>query len=214
MDDHGRSLSSDYSWVDGEFTEIVSYYQSVDQLNEMSWSLPGSWALAGPKRAKKACSHFRGCGVITYNILNWELDAFAPFNSFELGVLHHLKVAPSQLHPLSWAIVKVYQFWCEYKHRRPNFRLFFTLFGVRRNSDAIANSWVELYQRVRFFEDYADPLENWKHKYLLVRPVSRQVHESIYCVPLYYPDEVDSDSLDPGAVPSGDMVHRPLFPHF
>jgi len=68
------------------------------------------------------------------------MDAFAPFNYFELGVLSHLKVAPSQLHPLSWAFVKVYQFWCDYKRRQPNFRLFFTLFGVRHNGDAVAYS--------------------------------------------------------------------------
>jgi hypothetical protein len=40
MEGHGRSISfdSDYSWVDSEVTKVVSYYQSVDQLNEISES--------------------------------------------------------------------------------------------------------------------------------------------------------------------------------
>jgi len=50
MNDHRRHLSfdPDYSWMDGAVTEVVSYYQSVDQLNEIPWSLPESWALEGP----------------------------------------------------------------------------------------------------------------------------------------------------------------------
>jgi hypothetical protein len=73
---------------------------------------------------------------------------------------------------------------------------------------------VELYQHVRLFEDNADPLDIWKHRYLLVRPVSRRAHESICRIPLDFPDEFDSDGPNPGAAPSGDVVHRTLFPHF
>lgn len=103
MDGHGQSISFDYdySWLDSEVTEVVSHYQSVNQLNEISWSLPGSWAFVGPKGAKRACSRFGGCGFVSYNILNGEVDASAPFSCFELGVLHHLKVSPSRFHPLS-----------------------------------------------------------------------------------------------------------------
>lgn len=46
-----------------------------------------------------------------YDILMQELDMSNLFNGFELGFLHHLKVEPSQLRPLSWALVKVFQFW-------------------------------------------------------------------------------------------------------
>jgi len=60
------------------------------------------------KDRKRACSHFRGCGFVTYNILNGELVSSSPFKSFELGVLRQLKMVPSQLHPLSWDFVKVY----------------------------------------------------------------------------------------------------------
>jgi len=59
-----------------------------------------------------------------------------------------------------------------------------------------------------------DPLENWKHKYLSVCPMSRKAHKSICCVPLDYPDEVDSNGLNPGAVPPRDVVHGTLFPYF
>jgi len=97
-------------------------------------------ALEGSNGVTRACNRFRGSGFVTYNILNGELDASAPFNSFELGVLRHLKVALSQLHPFSWAFVKACQFWCEYKRRRPIFCHFFTLFGVRHNSEAVAHS--------------------------------------------------------------------------
>jgi hypothetical protein len=67
IDDRGRRLCSDpdYSWVDGVVTKVVSYYQSDDQLNEIPWIFPGSWALEGPKGSKRVCSRFRGCGFVT-----------------------------------------------------------------------------------------------------------------------------------------------------
>lgn len=82
----------DYSWVDSAITNAVSYYQSAEQLKEIFWGVPGSWYLEGPKGPKRVCSQFRGCGFLTYDILNRELDDSAPFSEFELGVLCHLRV--------------------------------------------------------------------------------------------------------------------------
>ena len=81
--------------MDDAVIEAVSYYQSVDQLNKIPWSLPRSWALKGPKGLKKACGHFCSCGFVTYKIMNGEQDTSAPFSSFELGILRHLKVERS-----------------------------------------------------------------------------------------------------------------------
>jgi len=49
---------------------------------------------------------------------------------------------------------------------------------------------------------------------MLLCPVSRRVNESICCVPLGFPDEIELDNLRSGVVPLEGMVHRPLFPHF
>jgi hypothetical protein len=63
----------DYSWVNGVVKDIVSYYQTVVQLEEISWGVFGSWYLEGLKGMKRACSQFRRCGFITYDILKREL---------------------------------------------------------------------------------------------------------------------------------------------
>jgi hypothetical protein len=49
----------DYSWVNNIAKDVVSYYQTVAQLEEISWGVFGSWYLEGLKGMKRACSQFR-----------------------------------------------------------------------------------------------------------------------------------------------------------
>lgn len=56
------------------------------------------------------------------------------FLSTSLSVLNHLLIAASQLYPMSWAFVKVYQNWCEYKGNKPTMIFFFHLFKVQSGS--------------------------------------------------------------------------------
>ncbi|AES79140.2 hypothetical protein MTR_7g058370 [Medicago truncatula] len=71
----------------------------IHSFQEITWDdrQPGKWKIEGALRSSR------------------ELDMSNLFNGFELGFLHHLKVEPSQLRPLSWALVKVFQFWCAHE---------------------------------------------------------------------------------------------------
>jgi len=62
-----------------------------------------------------------------YDVLFRELHSMLPFTSFEVRLLSHLRIAPSKLHPLSWALTKAFEYWCEYQKSAPTVRLFFVL---------------------------------------------------------------------------------------
>jgi hypothetical protein len=52
-----------------------------------------------------------------------------PFSEFEVAVMNRLNIAPSQLHPLGWAFVKAFQFFCEaVKGGKVTNCLFFNIF--------------------------------------------------------------------------------------
>lgn len=57
-----------------------------------------------------------------------------PFTIFEIEVLKHLAMTPSQVHPTCWAYIKVYQYWCENLNGEPYVILFFHLFRFCCNS--------------------------------------------------------------------------------
>lgn len=50
-----------------------------------------------------------------------------PYIAFEREALKHLTMSPLQLYPISWAYVKVYQYWCEYLKEKSFVTLFFHL---------------------------------------------------------------------------------------
>jgi len=86
MNDHGRRLGSDpdYSWVDGAVMEVVSYYHSVDQLNENLLSLPGSWALEGPKGAENGVQPLSRLWFCHLQHSEWGTGCFCPLQQFQV----------------------------------------------------------------------------------------------------------------------------------
>lgn len=56
------------------------------------------------------------------------LDLRLPFTAAEIEVLKNFVVAPPKLHRVSWAYVKVYQYWWEYLKGKTYMTLFFLLF--------------------------------------------------------------------------------------
>jgi len=55
---------------------------------------------------------------------------FLPFSPFKDSLLKELQVAQSQLHSSSGAMVKSFQFWCEYKNCVVTLQLFLLLFHI------------------------------------------------------------------------------------
>lgn len=118
-----------------------------------------------------------------------ELHVTLPYSAFELGILDHLKVAPSQLHLLGRAFVKVFQYCCEYQGTPPSLCVFFAMNQVQHKYKERAQSLVFFRQKVKYFENYVDSLKSWKHKYMLLRPMRRRAHECIFWVPEGHKEE-------------------------
>lgn len=116
-------------WVHDDVLREVSYFKSDEELQEITWvdRLASKWRVEAPGVSKWVSDEYNGCCLTMYEILVRELDVNVPFSGFEMRVLTHLKIMPSQLHPLSWALMKVFQLCCEYKGNQPSLHLFFTI---------------------------------------------------------------------------------------
>lgn len=82
------------------------------------------------------CNKYDGCAIPIYEYLYSLIGFRLLLNTFEVGVLNHLLIAPSQLRPVSWAYIKVFKYWCEYKGIVPTWTLFFHFFKVQHNTVA------------------------------------------------------------------------------
>ncbi|RDX78615.1 hypothetical protein CR513_41083, partial [Mucuna pruriens] len=92
-----------------------------------------------------------------YDTLHSKLGIKLSFTHFERAVLHTLNVAPTQLHPNSWAFVRAFKLLCEDLGRATSLGLFFWFFSLRK-TDRVG--WTSLSNRARhkllrlFLESY------------------------------------------------------------
>ncbi|QCD89758.1 Transposase putative [Vigna unguiculata] len=68
-----------------------------------------------------------------------------PFDEFTIGVLQFLKVAPTQLHPNSWAYLQAFQVLCMTVYLQPSLRAFLYFFDIRPRS---LTTWLSLVSRL------------------------------------------------------------------
>ena len=54
-----------------------------------------------------------------------------PLTAFQCALLEHLNVAPSQLHPNSWAMVRAFEILCPYFNIRPSVPIFLFFFQMK-----------------------------------------------------------------------------------
>lgn len=59
---------------------------------------PLDWVLVPVDSNKRIYSSFDGCFIPFYECLFTQLNFRLPFNGFEVGVLKHMKITPSELH--------------------------------------------------------------------------------------------------------------------
>lgn len=65
--------------------------------------------MSHPGNGKGMCGQHELCGFPMYECLFSRIMFTLPFNDFEVGILNYLEITPSQLHPMSYAYVKVFQ---------------------------------------------------------------------------------------------------------
>lgn len=86
------------------------------------------WGILTPSENERICSKYSDCIIPFYKCIFSILGIWMPLNGLEMDVLNHLIVALSQLHPLNWAYIKVFNYWCKYLNEKPSLTIFFHLF--------------------------------------------------------------------------------------
>jgi len=66
-----------------------------------------------------------------YRCLFEVLGLILPLTAFQYAMLEHLNVAPSQLHPHSWAMVKAFEILCLFFNIRPSVLVFLFFFQMK-----------------------------------------------------------------------------------
>lgn len=103
--------------LDDDFTEVVPHsYRGI----------------LGPSKDERICDKY-GDYDITFYEYTFCVGICLPFIAFEIGVIKHLIMDFSQIHPTSWEYMKVYQYWCEYLNKEPFVILFFHIFKCHRD---------------------------------------------------------------------------------
>lgn len=128
-----------------------------------------------------------------YILPKWGLN---PFNDFEVAVMNHLGIAPSQLHLMSWAYVKVFQHWCEYKNNVPTMVFLLHLFHVQRTYDDSENSQglISLKHSRKMFDFYMDIFKGFKNRYYIIALFNFTAHKSLYNIPKGFIDHSNYSS--------------------
>jgi len=82
--------------------------------------------------------------IFMYDYLFTKIEVWLPFLNFEIEVLNHLQVSPSQLHPNGWGFVKVFERVCKFYGCEPSLRVFFYLFEVYHKKEGRGESFVSV----------------------------------------------------------------------
>ncbi|RDY09051.1 hypothetical protein CR513_06654, partial [Mucuna pruriens] len=90
-----------------------------------------------------------------------------PFTSFERSILRALNVAPSQLHPNSWAFVRAFELLCEDLGREPSLGVFFWFFRVKKTPKV---GWMSLSSRPnrKLLKPFLESFKTFKDKFFKV----------------------------------------------
>lgn len=90
--------------------EIISYFYNDEKVEEAHVELGHSsdWSVSDVDTWKRIWSFFYECPIPFYECVFTWLKLKLPFNRFNEGMLGNMKISHSQLHPVVWALVKVY----------------------------------------------------------------------------------------------------------
>ncbi|KAG2381216.1 histidine-containing phosphotransfer protein [Vigna angularis] len=99
-----------------------------------------------------------------------------PFTEFQTAVLREVNVAPTQLHPNSWAAVQAFMAMCSAVGVTPTIPVFFYYFAVRPSP---SGGWVS-FRSVRdrtLFRPFSDSFKNFKQHYFKIIVDKAGLHE-------------------------------------
>lgn len=111
-----------------EILEVTSVFSRGDAFAQADTNVdpPEYWGcIFTPNKEQRIYGQYGGCAIPFHECMFSLIGHHIPFNEFEMGVLNHLLIAPSQFHLVSWAFVNFFQHWYEYKGRKLIVTLFF-----------------------------------------------------------------------------------------
>ncbi|KOM37267.1 hypothetical protein LR48_Vigan03g064800 [Vigna angularis] len=118
---------------------------------------------------------FLGC-YIMYVTFFTHLFIRVPFTEFQTAILREVNVAPTQLHPNSWAAVQAFMAMCSAVDVTPTIPVFFYYFTVRPSP---SGGWVS-FRSVRdmtLFRPFSDSFKNFKQHYFKIIVDKAGLHE-------------------------------------
>lgn len=143
---------------------------------------PFEWLLLPLSGEKRICSSFDDCMVIFHECLVTRIGLRLLFSEFEVVVLKHLKVAPSQLHLGSWGYIRVIQLCAKHKSWKPSLSLCFVIFYLRRTSmhNFRNQGLIYFHPGNHWFDTFTHDYGDFLGRFLLENPLTLTYH-SIFC---------------------------------
>jgi hypothetical protein len=103
-----------------------------------------------------------------YSSVITNLNLWFPFTNFEFAILRALNVAPSQLHPNSWAFVKAYELVCLGLGLEPRLVVFFHFYYIKSLSVGKLVS-LSSQPNMGLFTLYASHVKNFRNTFFRIR---------------------------------------------
>ena len=103
-----------------------------------------------------------------------------PFSEFQMSVLSHLDLAPTQLLPNSFAFIRAFELTCEYLKIGITLPLFIHVFHLQRQTVQGQFGWVSLKQVKKLFKAFSESIRTFKNRYYFVEPKSDRARESVF----------------------------------
>jgi len=171
-------MGPNYEWVDISVRNIPTVFRKPDDLDKVlarapvvRSGLPSDIVIAEICGYTDRVCHGRENAPVdffyVYSTLFADLKVTLPFDEFTMDVLRFLNLAPTQLHPNSWACMQAFRMVCQLFNLTPRAEVF--LFYYNTNS-VTPVSWVSLTSRpgsVRFAA-FSISYKNFKERYFKI----------------------------------------------
>ncbi|RDX71497.1 hypothetical protein CR513_49145, partial [Mucuna pruriens] len=176
--DDSRDSQADepYAWVDDEVKKTFTQLNRSSSLLGMAKAIcqKGAWSVrVSPCRAGESVNISSSSDekpfFYLYDTLHSKLGIRLPFSHFERAVLQALNVAPTQLHPNSWAYVRAFELLCEDLKRASSLGVFFWFYTVKKAEKV---GWTSLCTRPKrkLFQPFLASYKKFKTQFFKVTP--------------------------------------------
>ena len=176
----GSPEFSGQEWAAPEPRDTCSLFTAQPQWAFVEIGDPNDWRIHIPAENERICSD---CGADKFGVYEYvfkEMGLRLPFSDFQMSVLNHLDLAPSQLHPNSFAFIRAFELTCEYLNIGATLPLFFNVFHLQRQAVQGKFGWVSLKQVRKLFKAFSESIRTFKNRYFFVEPMSARAEEYVY----------------------------------